>query len=526
MLAWNKEVFEAVQVKLRTIRKQRTVYPKGKPLNMDMLIKPVRVKLESGMITDPICFVQVKSIKNAEQMDNGSRAHDLLNFTEDCMTLINPINGSGVHSNLSARTWYMGKRRGPKEVKASKTSASKTSEAVASLDQILKGLVWKKEGDKQETKRKILSLREGSPVLTLNCLSHAKKKDDNGQPRKRTLECRWVPDESTECGLILIADKDVSQLVNTLRDLQEEIAACEGLMYSMIPATFCDHVMKEGTWPRAKMHKGVTFMVMSLTGYKQMNDQCDSRDLVLKINELYEMYDVLVSRFPSVTKVITSCDMYCVCGGLNYSTSVETVEGRARNSRESLADVLQLADEMRRLTKRVQSPLRPDRSLMAQIGVHLGDFASGTVGRTQIKVFGVGVEMTKVLSIGVARQNEIVCTPSVYETLKDDPSFDFSESMMMRLCDFTTMDCHILNSCKGERCNDDPLGRSWEASKNNLSSPIATIVAHLSGVSINEKVGCPLPQGQYHFVPSFAIIHRDMATRPPVVIPRKHPDWE
>ena len=521
MLAWNKEVFEAVQVKLRTIRKQRTVYPKGKPLNMDMLIKPVRVKLESGMITDPICFVQVKSIKNAEQMDNGSRAHDLLNFTEDCMTLINPINGSGVHSNLSARTWYMGKRRGPKEV-----IASKTSEAVASLDQILKGLVWKKEGDKLETKRKILSLREGSPVLTLNCLSHAKKKDDNGQPRKRTLECRWVPDESTECGLILIADKDVSQLVKTLRDLQEEIAACEGLMYSMIPATFCDHVMKEGTWPRAKMHKGVTFMVVSLTGYKQMNDQCDSRDLVLKINELYEMYDVLVSRFPSVTKVVTSCDMYCVCGGLNYSTSVETVEGRARNSRESLADVLQLADEMRRLTKRVQSPLRPDRSLMAQIGVHLGDFASGTVGRTQIKVFGVGIEMTKVLSIGVARQNEIVCTPSVYETLKDDPSFDFSESMMMRLCDFTTMDCHILNSCKGERCNDDPLGRGWEASKNNLSSPIATIVAHLSGVSINEKVGCPLPPSQYHFVPSFAIIHRDMATRPPVVIPRKHPNWE
>lgn len=525
MLAWNEEVFQAVQVRLRTIRKQRTVYPKGKPLYMDMLIKPVRVRLESGMVTDPICFVQVKSIKNAEQLDDGSRAHDLLNFTEDCMMLINPIDGSGVHSNLAARMWYSETKQ------SSKSRSSRVKEAVASLEDVLKGFVWKKQDDKADMMHKILSLREGSPALTLNCLTHAKKRDSKGMACKRTLECRWVPDKTTESGLILIADKDVSQLVNTLKDLQGEIAACEGLMYSMIPATFCDHVVKEGTWPQSKMHLGVTFMVVSLTAFKQMNDQCDSKELVLKINELYEMYDALVARFPSVTKVVTSCEIYCVCGGLDHSTSLETAEDRARNSVETVGNVLQLADEMRRVTKRVQSPLRPDRCLTAQFGVHLGDFASGTVGRTQIKVFGIGVEMTKVLSVGVARQNEIVCTPAVYETLKDDPSFDFSEPMMMRLCDMTTMDCHILYGCKGDRCKDDPLGEAWRRPQmKGFASPIASIVAHLSGVSPGTKVQPLIPramsiQQSFAIIPqamsiqqSFAIIPIAVITRPSIAI--------
>lgn len=396
---------------------------------MDMRIKPVRIELGDGEVTDPICLIHVISLKNADEIDDKTRAHDLLHFAQDCMTLLRPNDGASIFSNLAARTWYSEGIEG-------------TVEEAASLDLILSGFEWGKNFEEAESNdaskalikaliKRILALTEESEPLVLDKLQH-RRLDDEGQKIWRSMECRWVPDEACEGGYIMVIDKNVSELVHAFDALEGEKYCNEALMYQILPSSFCDMVIQQENWPRGIQHKSTCLMVIGIDGFRQISEKCPPVDVLTTLHKVHEILDNLLVGLPGLAKVGSSGHMYNVCGGLMYDGCKPAEEFSLQ---ETTARMLKLARAMIESVRAVKSPLTR-KEMKIKVAVHVADFSSGSVGSTLVRVmlFGKEVEVAKMM-LETARGSEVLCTREVVSAVGNDPEFEFSDVMCLHVPD-------------------------------------------------------------------------------------------
>ncbi|XP_064612574.1 atrial natriuretic peptide receptor 1-like [Liolophura sinensis] len=202
--------------------------------------------------------------------------------------------------------------------------------------------------------------------------------DETPSARPPFAEIRKTLEKISERGRISIMDRIIqklesysSNLEDIVRDrtlaLREEKAKTDSLLYQMLPSIVADK-LKQGEYVSPKLYEEATVYFSDIVGFMEMAAESSPMEVVVLLNDLYEMLDNLSATF-DVYKVETIGDSYMVVSGIPV-----------KNGSRHVAEV---ADMSLRVLESAQTfVIRHRRGEIVQlrVGFHTGACCAGVVG--------------------------------------------------------------------------------------------------------------------------------------------------
>ncbi|XP_031572375.1 atrial natriuretic peptide receptor 1-like [Actinia tenebrosa] len=170
------------------------------------------------------------------------------------------------------------------------------------------------------------------------------------------------------------------------RQLETEKAKTDELLYKMMPRSVADQ-LKTGLQMKAESYEHVTVFFSEILGFAEIAEQSSPIELINLLNDLYSLYDTVISRY-HVFKVETMCDSYLVVSGLPE-----------RNGKRHAAEIASMALHLLFYFKDFKIQHLTDQSLEFKMGIHTGPCVAGIVGlkTPRYDIFGETVNVAKQL---------------------------------------------------------------------------------------------------------------------------------
>ncbi|ELU03020.1 hypothetical protein CAPTEDRAFT_118400 [Capitella teleta] len=151
------------------------------------------------------------------------------------------------------------------------------------------------------------------------------------------------------------------------KQLQEEKAKTDRLLYQMLPKTVADDLIKgKNTNPEA--FASVTIYFSDIVGFTKLASKSSPLEVVQFLNHLYSMFDDVIDHY-DVYKVETIGDAYMVSSGVPET-----------NGDRHAGEIATMALDILHSVTRFKIAHSPDDTLQIRIGLHTGPVVAGVVG--------------------------------------------------------------------------------------------------------------------------------------------------
>ena len=302
MLEWSQEVYEEVQIRGKSVRRRRTLYPCGEPHVMDLSFTQVHVRLPTGENDETevkaLALVHGKRVDVQDQAQlEANRAAMLLNHAKDAIVLLCDPGGPDDHdapgaifANMRARRRYPAVVQDDAEGRNASSAQGKNQEAIT-LVRILDSCEFESNEKRQALRAKISSLQLGDDAVVLEAKACAHMRDSGGEglqnlPRHRRIEFAPVTDPVSGTMSVMVTEDDISDIKAALEELKASREQSSKLLYSMLPDYVADHLCQGRRVP-ARHHSMVSILFADIVGFTSMCSRSSPREICVMLNELY-----------------------------------------------------------------------------------------------------------------------------------------------------------------------------------------------------------------------------------------------
>ena len=148
-------------------------------------------------------------------------------------------------------------------------------------------------------------------------------------------------------------------------ELKKEKRKTESLLNEMLPRAVA-YRMRKGEEIEAETFESVTIFFSDVTDFTEISMVSDPIDIVLFLNEFYQLIDTHVGRY-DVYKVETISASYMVVSGLP-----------SRNGHRHSIEIAKFSLDLMKLTEEFKIPHLPERILQLRVGCHTGRHSNKT----------------------------------------------------------------------------------------------------------------------------------------------------
>ncbi|XP_048756581.1 guanylate cyclase soluble subunit beta-1-like [Ostrea edulis] len=209
------------------------------------------------------------------------------------------------------------------------------------------------------------------------------------------------------------------QLQQTYRELEDEKAKTDRLMYSILPISVANELRHHRPVPASK-HEKVTILFSGIVGFSEFCAQHSDAEgaimIINLLNEVYVKFDDLLKTNTDVYKVETVGDKYMAVSGLP-----EPCIDHARC-------IARLSLDMMDISNHLKDPY--GNKIVITIGIHSGEVVTGVIGKRMPRycLFGNTVNLTSRTET-TGTKGKINVSEYAYRFLTSpenfDPEFEF-----------------------------------------------------------------------------------------------------
>lgn len=204
------------------------------------------------------------------------------------------------------------------------------------------------------------------------------------------------------------------QLQQTHRELEDEKAKTDRLMYSILPISVANELRHQRPVPASK-HEKVTLLFSGIVGFSEFCAQHSDAEgaimIINLLNDVYVKFDDLLKTNTDVYKVETVGDKYMAVSGLPEPCT------------EHARCIARLSLEMMDISNHLKDPY--GNQIVITIGIHSGEVVTGVIGKRMPRycLFGNTVNLTsRTETTGV--KGRINVSEYAYRFLNSPENFD------------------------------------------------------------------------------------------------------
>ncbi|KAJ3117416.1 hypothetical protein HDU96_006797 [Phlyctochytrium bullatum] len=220
--------------------------------------------------------------------------------------------------------------------------------------------------------------------------------------------------------------KEMTALIETQKTsekVDEDNKVLNDRLNAMLPR-FVVESMKNEEVIAHREFKDLVFLTTDLVSFTSLSSESSAVQVISLLNRLYTAMDDVLDSFHDIFKLETIGDAYCIVSGLNSED---------RSPKLNAIDIVECAITFVEIVRGLDMSDQIREKLEMRIGIHCGPAVGGVANISQPKfsLFGDTVTTTGLLE-QTSRPNCIHVSGPIYELVKDEYEFDFSESITVQ----------------------------------------------------------------------------------------------